>query len=331
MDKSKPFFANLSVIICTYKRLEQFTHALNSLINQNLPISEFEIIVVDNNPVQNPTIKNLVENYRDSIFFSHPQNIQYLPCKLIGLSYARNLGINQSHGDIICFIDDDAIAPPDWLKTIKKAFKNNPQAGVIGGHIFLNIPEPRPKILEYSYEVFWSQFITLFSEYTEVDSWDKFPWGANWCVRREAILAVGCFNKNYGRGSFGRKYWCGEELIAAQQIQNLGYKIAIEPKSTVIHEVDRSRFTLGHLWNVILSDKLVRYQAQKDGLLPKNNPEVQPRPPRTIWNKLYNFFLSVQEFIHRNTHPILLFYQVFAHVIIFSLKIFDFFSDKARQ
>jgi GT2 family glycosyltransferase len=166
----------------------------------------------------------------------------------------------------VCFLDDDAIACPDWLERIEQAFSEHPEAGAIGGHILLQVPEPRPRVLKEGLEPLWSQFITAYTGYTEVNEWNRFPWGANWSARRNVLLEIGGFRTGYGRR--GTDYWGGEELVAAAQICSLGYKVAVLPQAQVLHNVDPSRFRLSHIWRTILASTLVAYQAQRDFYIP---------------------------------------------------------------
>lgn len=256
---------DISVIICTYNRKKQIIPTLHTLINQSIPLSKFEIIIVDNNPSPYSDIVNMVSISHATIYSSHPLHLRYLHCTSTGLSHARNLGISKAKGDIICFIDDDALASYNWLETISVAFAKHPDAGVIGGHIQLKIPSPRPKVLILGFESYWSQLITNHTQYTEVETWDEFPWGANWCARKKCLLEIGGFNPDYGRSA--NNFWGGEELVAATLIQRLDYKIAICPQSLVIHDVDIKRYTLKHLFRTFLASKLVRYKAKKDNYL----------------------------------------------------------------
>ncbi|MEP2706528.1 MAG: glycosyltransferase family A protein [Roseibium sp.] len=51
-----------------------------------------------------------------------------------GLSGARNTGIQNAQGDIIAFLDDDAIAQPNWLEKIAAVY-DDPSIMAVGGHI----------------------------------------------------------------------------------------------------------------------------------------------------------------------------------------------------
>lgn len=86
---------DVSVVIITHNRPLTTKRTINSLLSQSvLPL---EIIVIDDaslNPfeIRNPLIK-IHRNQSE-----------------IGLSASRNIGVKVSNGDIIAFIDDDAIA-----------------------------------------------------------------------------------------------------------------------------------------------------------------------------------------------------------------------------
>jgi len=271
-----------------------------------------EVILVDNHNHPNRDTQKTYAWFLEHSKLSDANHLKYIHQPFKGLSHARNAGIANSKGKILCFIDDDAIAPFDWLEKIMCAFAKHPEAGVIGGHIILNIPEPRPKVLKPGFEIYWSHFVTKFKDYTEVDNWDEFPWGANWCARRTALLAIGGFPVNYGRQ--GNNFWGGEELVAATLIHRLGYKVAILPQAEVLHNVDPSRYNLKHIWGIILADKLVHYQAQKDFNIPKNT--TSSTGYRQIWNILRNLIFSSNSLSDRILSIEVLLMQICARFVL---------------
>ena len=192
--------------------------------------------------------------------------MRLIHCPILGLSFARNAGISEANGKIILFLDDDSIAQNDLLEQYWKAFTEHPDAGVIGGHIRVQRPEHLSMIWKDGWERYWSQFLTGYSEYTIVKEWWEYPWGANWCASKKALMQIGGFRGRYGRQ--GDDFNGGEEIIAASLIQGLGYKVAILPQAEVIHQVDPSRFTLVHLRQTIQSALFSQYQSRLDGYIP---------------------------------------------------------------
>lgn len=87
--------------------------------------TNYEIIVV-NGPSTDET-DNVLKRY---------SNIKVILQKeLNGLSFARNLGIRVSKGEIIAFIDDDAVANVDWIKLIASSYTDS-KIGGVGGLVY---------------------------------------------------------------------------------------------------------------------------------------------------------------------------------------------------
>lgn len=105
----------VSVIICTYtlERLKDLHEAIQSVMNQTYKPDEI-IIAVDHN-------KELFERLKSEL----PSSIKVvLNTNTPGLSETRNVGIRASQGDIVAFIDDDAVAERNWLKNLIYSFEN---------------------------------------------------------------------------------------------------------------------------------------------------------------------------------------------------------------
>jgi len=64
-----------------------------------------------------------------------------------GPSAARNLGIKNARGEIICFTDDDCIADKRWLEELVKEFTDEGIGGVGGRILAYN---PRRIVEEYA-------------------------------------------------------------------------------------------------------------------------------------------------------------------------------------
>lgn len=255
----------LSVVVCTYKRSQSLEDSLMSLVRQTAEKHDFEVVVVDNNPGDSG-LDEIIDRVKSTGFSREPDCLRLVHCPVLGLSYARNAGIAEARGDSILFLDDDAVADPDIVNQYIAAFATQKEMGLIGGHITLKRPETINMVWKEGWERYWSQFITGYRELTKVDQWWEFPWGANWCARRKALLQIGGFRGRYGRR--GNDFSGGEEIIAASLIQQLGYLIGVLPKAHVLHQVDPSRFTLEHLKKTIFAGVFTHYQAQRDLYLP---------------------------------------------------------------
>ncbi|MCK9430797.1 MAG: glycosyltransferase, partial [Candidatus Omnitrophica bacterium] len=93
---------HLSIVIPTYKRYDLLKQCLDSVLQQDYPLTEYEVIVVDD--AQDDRVKALLDQLKEK----HP-NLQYLAQNHRGPAVARNLGIRFSSGEIVGFIDDDCL------------------------------------------------------------------------------------------------------------------------------------------------------------------------------------------------------------------------------
>lgn len=275
----QPYSHKISVVICTYNRNELLELALRAIARQTIPQPDYEVIVVDNNPDYSELIP-LVEKYREWEFYRNPECLRLVQCPIRGLSYARNAGLSEAKGEWVLFLDDDALAESDLLEKYLDAINNHPDAGLIGGHILLQRPEKLEIPWLPGWERYWSHFETDLQDYKSVSNWADFPWGANWCARRQALFQIGGFRGAYGRR--GKDYSGGEEIIAASLIQKLGYSVGVLPQARVIHQVDPARFTLEHLKHTIMAGQLVRYQSELDQYLP---PDLSLPINPALWIK----------------------------------------------
>ena len=100
MKSTQPFF---SVIITTYNRKNYLLRAINSVLQQNF--SSYEIIVIDDHSIDN--IEELIKLFK---------NINYIKLdKKYGVAKARNIGMQNSNGKYIAFLDDDDEYLPYFL------------------------------------------------------------------------------------------------------------------------------------------------------------------------------------------------------------------------
>jgi len=249
-----------SVVVCTYKRPDSLMDTLRSVAAQSIPRSDYEVLLVNNDPAED--LGDIVEDLRRTHFSDNPERLRLIQCPLKGLSHARNAGISEARGVVVCFIDDDAVAAPDWIEATLAAYEENPDAGVVGGKILLTVPDQTPRWFNPDAWRYWSYFPAKYESTTEVVDWWKFPWGANWTARREVLLKIGGFRHGYGRK--GKDFGAGEEVIAASLARDLGHTVLIEPRSAVQHNVDPARFTKRDLRKLITAGLLTNYFMQRD-------------------------------------------------------------------
>ena len=256
----------ISVVVCTFRRPAALAAVLASLAAQTLPLDAYEVVVVNNDPAD-VTTTTTVSELRDRLFGDRPHRLRLVACPFRGLSFARNVGIGAASGGVVSFVDDDAVARPDWLARIRDTFAARPDAGVVGGRVTLELPEPRPRWAKPDWGRYWSECATSLTATTVAEHWWDYPFGANWSARRASLVAIGGFRTRYGRS--GSDAGGGEEIVAAALVARLGQTIVVDPAAEVLHRPDASRFTLGHVWRRIQAAKREEHAQERDGYLPR--------------------------------------------------------------
>ncbi len=116
----------ISVIIPTFNRSKYILDAVESVINQTY--SNVEIIVVDDGSTD--------ETY--SILKPYLHRLKYVYQDNMGVSSARNKGIQLSNGNYIAFLDSDDLFLPDKLTFQKHLLDNNPRYSLAYTNIYFS-------------------------------------------------------------------------------------------------------------------------------------------------------------------------------------------------
>jgi glycosyltransferase involved in cell wall biosynthesis len=217
----------VSVIVCTYNRAKYLEKCLESLHQQTY--KNYEITIV-NGPSTDETSK-VIEKFPHLKIIHQEQ--------LDGLSNARNLGIKAAKGDIIGFIDDDAITNPDWIERIINTFETiKPQPICIGGKIEPIWEISRPEWLE---ENQISCLTVLDISKTPLVLKDNYLFGTNMAFEKNILKSLGGFSENLGRK--GDTLLSNEEGLIQDIIRNSGYHCFYHPEILVRHHIPKERLT----------------------------------------------------------------------------------------
>ncbi len=115
----------LSLILITRNRACMLERCLKSVLAQSRPPDE--IIVVDNGSTDDTA--GVVRRFESVC------PLRYVAELRPGVGRARATGCAAATGDILAFMDDDAVAEPGWLAALEEAFYLDPNVGVVGGRI----------------------------------------------------------------------------------------------------------------------------------------------------------------------------------------------------
>jgi GT2 family glycosyltransferase len=111
----------VSVIVCTYNGSRTIAETMDAL--GNLAYPDYEVIVVDDGSTDG--VAEIASRY----------DCKVIRTENLGLSHARNVGLDAASGEIVAYIDDDAYPDPDWLSYLVRTFEEGGYAAVGGPNI----------------------------------------------------------------------------------------------------------------------------------------------------------------------------------------------------
>jgi len=128
----------ISAVIPTKNRVQQLIECIKSIVAQSLPPDE--LIIVDGSDTQEAYLKIKEEFYQEKIKYI------YAKLNIAGANPARNIGVRNSSGDIIFFLEDDIVYDKDFIKEIVKVFERDSEkkiGGVMGNVVNTRAPAPK--------------------------------------------------------------------------------------------------------------------------------------------------------------------------------------------
>jgi glycosyltransferase involved in cell wall biosynthesis len=220
----------VSAIICTHNRDQYLGAAIDSLLAQTFP--NFEIIVVDN-ACTDRTAEIVQTKLTDA-------RLRYVYEPLPGLSVARNTGAQAAQGEILAYLDDDAVATPHWLDRIAAAYQGNPQLAIAGGKVTLLWADgiTAPAWLSAGLASNLGAY-DLGETLVYVEQPQLTPRGLNYSIRKTFLEQIGGFDPNLGR--VGKNLLSNEELHMTTLALHQGWQVAYLPDALVAHNVAPER------------------------------------------------------------------------------------------
>jgi glucosyl-dolichyl phosphate glucuronosyltransferase len=222
----------VSIITSCYtsERIHDIQQLIDSIARQNN--QEFEAIIVAERSIE---LKNAISDY---ILAN-----AYINFKVLfntgphGISAARNLAISQAQGDILSFVDDDAVVDCKWVDSIIKTFEEDDSVIGVTGPI-------KPLWENQSMVWFPPEFYWIFS-CTSNDPLENIEvrngYGTNLSFDRQAFLKCGLFDPELGVKGRGKKGWqepgAEETEISIRIKKYTGKRIIFNPDVKVEHRV----------------------------------------------------------------------------------------------
>ena len=224
----------LTAIICTYNRAKYIGNLLESIAKNDLEKSKYEIVLVDNNCTDNTkeVCEAFVKTHTDV-------NFRYVVEPEQGLSAARNKGIKEAKGDVIVYIDDDALVDTWYLSTIVDYMAAHPEIDAVGGPIIpLYEDTQEPKwMTRFTKELLCGYL--YFGEEERPFPGDRYPGGGNAAYRAEVFEKVGLFNTALGRK--GNGLMGSEEKDIFDKMKAQGMRFMYLPKMILHHIIPQKK------------------------------------------------------------------------------------------
>jgi glycosyltransferase involved in cell wall biosynthesis len=222
----------VSIVVCTYNNAASLARTFDSFRAMDIPAgTKAEFCIIDNN--SSDGTKRVCEEFAKSA----PLPVRYFFEGKQGLSHARNRAIGEAGGDILIFTDDDVVVDRRWLAEFERSFREHSADAVFGpirpewlGHVppwfssALNAPYA---LLDYGPHAF------------RVTARRHEFYGANFGVRKRALLQAGGFDVSLGRTP--DRLGIGEDLRLFLALFEGGQTIIYDPSIFVYHVIAEGR------------------------------------------------------------------------------------------
>ena len=193
---------------------------------------DYEVIVVDNFS-SDDSINVINENFPSFKLICSQENL--------GFGRASNLGVANSQGNYLLFLNTDTILIENTLEILCKYLEQNPNVGVVGPRIIFqngryqlsygNLPNLFVEFIDKVRCALDNRFHGLLS--TFYDRWpsniQEVDWvtGACLIIRRDVFEQIGGFDESF--------FMYFEDKDICKRVKELGYKVIYYPKTTIIH------------------------------------------------------------------------------------------------
>lgn len=207
----------LSVIIPTYNRKKTLKNTIESLLNQTYPEDKYELVIADDG--SNDGTKEMISNITSNVI------INYYWQKNRGRAAARNLGIKNSKGDLLLFIDSDMLAEESLLSEHTKEYQNYKNIMVIGN-------------IKLSKTIKRTPFVrTVLEKENKIENRsnekgfipNEFCLTGNLSIRKKDLEKIGFFDEKF-------KEYGWEDTVFGYKARDKGIRILCNPDAIAYHE-----------------------------------------------------------------------------------------------
>ncbi len=223
----------VSVVVCehTMDRYEDMRDAAESVRRQSHPETEL-VLVSDGNEAVCDAMKSDYGDSGDVVVQCLSENV--------GLLEGRNAGAEAANGDVVAFLDDDAVADEDWVAELVSVYQNR-DVPAVGGKMTPAWVAGKPRTLPS--EFYWLVGVT-HDGFADGPGEVRNTFGSNISFRRSVFLELGGFDANIGGRKGDANLQGGETELCARMQSRYGHGVYYTPTAKVAHKVFAYRTSL---------------------------------------------------------------------------------------
>jgi glycosyltransferase involved in cell wall biosynthesis len=216
----------VSVVLCTHTldRYDAFTEAAHSVLQQTHDDTEL-VLVSDGS--------DAVYERFEADFGDHENVVTHCNDENVGLLESRNNGAEVATGDVVAFIDDDAVADANWVAELVEAYEYR-DALAAGGQMTPEWVAGRPAFLP---EEFYFLVGVTQRGFADGPGEVRNTFGSNISFRRDVFLDLDGFDSEIGGRQGDENLQGGETELCARLREEYDAGVYYNPEARVAHKV----------------------------------------------------------------------------------------------
>ncbi|MEF8851501.1 MAG: glucosyl-dolichyl phosphate glucuronosyltransferase [Haloarculaceae archaeon] len=219
----------VSVVLCehTMDRYDDVVEAARSVFDQTYDDVEL-VFVSDGNRAVFERFEGDFGDRGDVLTHCNDENR--------GLLVSRNTGAEIATGDVVAFIDDDAVAHPEWVARLVAAYEDH-DALAVGGRMTPMWVDGRPRFLPEEHYYLIGVTHRGFGDGKDTPGEVRNTNGSNLSFRRGVFLELGGFDANIGGRQGDANLQGGETELCERLRAEYGQGVYYVPDAEVAHKV----------------------------------------------------------------------------------------------
>ena len=210
-----------TLILCSRNRPALLNETIESILS-GIEVPD-EMIIIDQSDAPDEKLAHLSTDCHC--------NIRYQWMKPLGLSQARNTGIEAAQNDWLVFTDDDVLVAPDWLGTLLRALTAEGPRTVVTGRVLAHYEQGRQSFVPSTKE---DENPAIFEGRVGLDV----LYSNNLAFHKSAVVEIGGFDERLGPGTH---FPSAEDNDLGYRLLENRYRVVYAPQAVVYHRAWRER------------------------------------------------------------------------------------------